>query len=638
MKWSVRESGVKRKIMRFKIVMAFLLAWISFYPATGFCESNGVGVHGYNVGYILDEIKFQTDVDRAKFLTDKDGISYMRVEGVGDVYNPSGVAVFTASYNGEDFYYGVLRKRDEKVFRSGLKWLEKNLIPLWNGKKVWLYKFDNTYNDVFIKAPWYSSFAQATGIEAFLSAYRTYNDRKYLNLAKEAAEVLFVKLKDGGLLFERGGDIWFEEIPAPQENPPHILNAQLRTLIALDKLYGATGEKRYKDYFDRGFGTLKRWLPLYDTGYWLRYDLNPKKMEILLRFNNPYRFKLHPLAIDKISIVDPSTGVKKELDAGNDTDFEDGFIKLSGIGWQQKTTDGDITLRKLKSDKPAAFKEEFDDQGLTPPHTYVIFKLPSKWDDNLRVRPLYLDVIYKDEARANINVQVRAISDGVKFADIPGGELFLTGSGGYRTWRIPIYPNLLGYYVGLSYAEKHYRYLEYLCGKTKDEMICRWKGVAYGYVNQKQFKLDKYRKKESPVVQPERAGLMIAGIKVKPFFKMYSGHDFDRVLASTGGDYVAGLEGQPLPYVFDILIPPGTAPLHSMVVAWESGANSARDYSVELFNGDERVLHKKIDGNAKITNTVKFDDKKADRIRVTINSFNGQQRLLLREIGVFVGD
>ena len=127
------------------------------------------------------------------------------------------------------------------------------------------------------------------------------------------------------MLFAKDGDIWFEEIPL-KEKPTHILNAQLRSLIALDMLYKNSEEKIYKEYFDKGLKTLQKWLPKYDAGYWLKYDLNPNYNQ-LFRITNPYGFETAELAIDSIFILDKNQNVLLQEDIGDGDDFEPIYAK-----------------------------------------------------------------------------------------------------------------------------------------------------------------------------------------------------------------------------------------------------------------------------------------------------------------------
>lgn len=479
--------------MRYKKIL-FIFSVLLFTVIT-----NSYSQETYNYGYYLTKTGKQTLIEKAKFITTQEGIPMLEVEGLGKIEHPALIAIYALQYGGGESFFSKKVEVDNTKFLNCIHWLEENQkeIKTKSGDSiyVWLYNFDNIYNNVYIKAPWYSSFAQAIGIEAFLLAFEKTSDSKYIELAERAAKVLFVDINDGGLLFKGRVNnkdiIWFEEIPAPAYNPPHILNAHLRTLIALYKLYKITHNEIYKNWFKEGLNSLKIMLPLYDTGYWLKYDLNlPDK--ILLRFNNPYGNELYPLAIEKIEFEDNKNKIKYAESLGQMDDFNTNKkIFISGIDWQVESKDGEKDIRRLKSVLPSSFTEEINNSTFLPPHTYVYISIP-KQKNNLRTEPFFIKITYKDEKKSNINLQIRSIMPKINFIDIPNGNLLLEGSSNYKTWLIPIYTKQIGWFVGELYAEKHYLYLKEIYKLSKDNIIGQWTKVAYKYLNSIKFNKNKY--------------------------------------------------------------------------------------------------------------------------------------------------
>lgn len=416
----------------------------------------------------------QTDVDRAEHLVDSDGVPYLKIEGIGQQRHPAWIAIYALAYAGEEVYDPRLANlKDDSKFAASIKWLEQNLKPQANGLRVWEYGFDNTYNDISITAPWSSAFAQATGIQAFLAAYKHKHDPKYLELARKAAQSLFIPLKDGGFLFQSGSDIWFEEIPQPANNPGHILNGHMRVLLALKELADATGDPQVQDWLERGTDTLYRWLPRFDTGYWLRYDLNPQKNDLLFRFANPYGFANHPLAIDKITLRDPVSKEEVSVDLGAQGDAE-GASRMAGTHWGQVEQLAGRTARRL-----VAAEIENKPDEMAAPHSYFYLSLPGQWRNNVRDQWYELIVDYYDDAAANITMQQRSIAPGLTFRDMRDGDLHLTGAKQWRRWIVPVRPSDLGYWVGQSYAEKHAAYLSKIA--QWDERFHAWGKTASGY-------------------------------------------------------------------------------------------------------------------------------------------------------------
>lgn len=450
----------------------------------------------------------QTKIEQAGLLYDAKGVPILNVDGTGRIHTPASVALHALAYSGREYYEEKMPKKpDPAKFSACIRWLVENLKN-HNGKWVWQYNFDLTYNDITIPKPWSSAFGQAVGIQALLASYQDTKNSEHLALARKAAKVLFVPLEKGGLLFRRGEDIWFEEVPYPTENPSHILNGHMRTLIALKQLAEAAKDETIRSWYRRGLATLNRWLPLYDTGYWLRYDLNPRKEELCFRFNNPYGFLLAPLAIHRVSLRDPQTGRETVLLVGSSKDA-DGPIRIAGNHWgHPEVLDGKIVRRLQPVEPEPAF---LDNRKIRPPGTFVYLKIPNTWTDNLRTEPFELSIEYKDESIANINIQMRSIAPGPAFTDLPNGDLLLTGSGQWRTWRIPLRPADLGWWCGEIYGEKHAAYLKELSADLPELNV--WAERTIGYLRLRQPKSS-----EVTIVSPQPQVLP----KQTPLLPVYS--------------------------------------------------------------------------------------------------------------------
>lgn len=440
-------------------------------------------------------LKAQTDVDRAEHLVDEHGIPVLKIKGLGIVHHPAWTALYGLAYAGiEDYDPTLGLKPDDEKFAATVQWLADNLQQNKQGQWVWIYKFDSTYNDVSIKAPWSSAFAQATGIQALLACWKKTGNEKYLMVAKKAAESLFVPISKGGLLFTSGDDIWFEEIPSSTVNPSHILNGNMRALLALKELVDATNDPRYQGWLDKGLATLERWLPRYDNGYWLRYDLGSRSKEILFRLANPYGFTNPDLAVNKIKLRDPVGGSEVVLDVGRSGDGQGG-VRIAGNDWGKVETLAGQDVRRLASVKGEREPEGSEGQ-LVSPYSYFYLQLPKAVANNLRVQNYELSIDYYDERPGNIAVQMRSIAPGRStFKTLRGGDLLLSGSKTWREWKVPIRPVDLGYYTGNIYAAKHAKYLHDLASFSKP--LETWSNTAQSYLNAVSKKNDDYQ-----VVEP----------------------------------------------------------------------------------------------------------------------------------------
>ncbi|XOB65735.1 D-glucuronyl C5-epimerase family protein [Deferribacteres bacterium DY0037] len=483
----------KNNILKSIIFIIIILACFGF---TGIDENpNHISYKNieYNQGEILETLEAQTDVNNAKFVI-TNGVPYLDIENVGVVFHPAWTGLYALQYADAESYYPKEVEPNDELFFDLVNILEKKLSYLDKDSAVWLYDFDNTYNNVFIKAPWYSSFAQAIGIEVFITAYEKTQNQKYLELAKVVAKPLITPIRYKGLMYVKESDIWFEEIPL-KESPTHILNAQLRTLIALDMLYKNSGESIYKEYFDKGLQTLKKWLSKYDAGYWLKYDLNPSYVQ-LFRITNPYGFNTVELAIDSISILDKNQEVLLQEDIGDGDDFDTSkAIYLSGIDWKGEYKVNDQTLREIKSSLPVDFKTEFESQGLVGPYTFLNVNLPIT-----KEKEYFVKIDYKDNIKGNLVLQKRAIAPDIKFEDVDNGIFLLKGDSNNRSLIVKISESDMGYHVGVSYAWKHYLYLRKIQDITKDKNIARWAGLAKSYINLVEYQTDEVVKNESLVL------------------------------------------------------------------------------------------------------------------------------------------
>jgi len=449
----------------------------------------------------------QTLVETAEHSFDEQGIPFLEIPGAGKQRHPAWIALYALAYEGREIYDpSMAGLKNENRFNSCLQWLKSNLKQKSDGLWVWDYNFDNTYNDVSIQAPWSSAFAQAVGIQAFVAAYDRDGDPDWLDLARKAAKSLFVPVDQGGFLFQSGNDIWFEEVPAPAENPSHILNGHMRVLIALKELADVTGDEEIERWYRRGCDTLYRWLPRFDTGYALRYDLNPQKKDLLFRLANPYGFPNHSLAVHKVVLRDPVSKAEVALDVGADGDHE-GEQRIAGIHWgEAQLIAGRMARRLIPSELDTTPNQ------MRAPHSYFYLPLPGEWKNNLRDDWYELEIVYYDDQPANITAQMRAIAPGPAFRDLRDGDLHLTGAGHWRRWIVPVRPTDLGYWVGKSYAEKHAAYLKKLT--QWDNRFAGWARMAEGYLSL----TSPFNKQEETFVYNEKQSLP----EQKPMTPIYS--------------------------------------------------------------------------------------------------------------------
>lgn len=413
--------------------------------------------------------------------TDVPVMTSLPIEGDAMIDPVARKALDALAYAGvEDYEPRLGIRADARQFAANIAWLKGHLAKNVEGHWVWSSTLAGDAAQTEPAVPQSSAFAQAVGIQALLADWRQTNSADSLAVAVKAAQVLFAPLDKGGFVFSSGPDIWFEQTSSAIVNPDHSLNGHLRVLLALEELKDATGDPRYDQWLAKGRETLLRWLPLFDTGYWLRTDLQPRHQELLFRLANPYGFASPELAIDRIVLRDPVSGKASVLDIGSAKDTQ-GALRIDGAGWGAAQTLDKRTVRRLRPMPGERGHDEVAGQ-MPAAHSYFYLALPGEWSDNLRRQRLELIVEYLDEQPGNLEVQQRSIVPGSKyFRSLADGELLLSGSGSWRQWKIPLKPGDLGNKADLLLGQKFARYLAMLA--VDDPRFEAWSDLSQGYVN-----------------------------------------------------------------------------------------------------------------------------------------------------------
>lgn len=126
-----------------------------------------------------------------------------------------------------------------------------------------------------LKPGWYSAMGQGHAISLLARAYHLEKENEYLKAATLALNPFRISSQDGGVKAMFWDlDVWYEEYPTTP--PIFVLNGFIYSLIGLYDLYklapSAESAQAYKLY-SQGMNSLKRLLPMYDTGSGSTYDL-----------------------------------------------------------------------------------------------------------------------------------------------------------------------------------------------------------------------------------------------------------------------------------------------------------------------------------------------------------------------------
>ncbi|XP_066966223.1 D-glucuronyl C5-epimerase B [Macrobrachium rosenbergii] len=125
-----------------------------------------------------------------------------------------------------------------------------------------------------LESGWYSAMAQGQAMSLLVRAAHHSGDSRYLKAALRATALFSVNSTRGGVrTYFPGGYVWYEEYPT---NPSlFVLNGFIYSLLGLyDLKEFSTGTSNNSgDLFDEGMKSLKKLLPLFDTGWGSLYDL-----------------------------------------------------------------------------------------------------------------------------------------------------------------------------------------------------------------------------------------------------------------------------------------------------------------------------------------------------------------------------
>ena len=169
---------------------------------------------------------------------------------------------------------------------KAFKWLDDNKVILNNGGMLWKNNFAMNYNNMYIESGWPSAFSQAAIVEAYMSGYIVTGKEAYKQHAISAALAYEIDVEKGGITSNFEGMKFYEEIPLGDGRSPHILNGHLYSTVILNELAELTNDPRIQKLAKDGLETTEKMLLLYDQGYWTRYDLSPRLINIPFKIVN----------------------------------------------------------------------------------------------------------------------------------------------------------------------------------------------------------------------------------------------------------------------------------------------------------------------------------------------------------------
>lgn len=232
--------------------------------------------------------------DFSEYTYDSNGIPLAQYKPpIGFQYNPITIAQFGLDQFNR-FQKSASAENRDNILKAAT-WLAENYEENSTGGAVWFYHFDLDFYP--IKAPWISAMAQGEAISLLLRAASLGNHQKFAEVAERAVIPFQFPIEAGGVCAQfANGALSLEEYPSYP--PSHVLNGAIFALFGLYDFLQVRSDSKISEILQTGIQGLSVNLPQYDTGFWSRYDLFPKK-----RLASPDYHKIHIQLLTSLALI-----------------------------------------------------------------------------------------------------------------------------------------------------------------------------------------------------------------------------------------------------------------------------------------------------------------------------------------------
>ena len=196
--------------------------------------------------------------------------AYIDVENKQLHYYPISIGQY-----GLALYHSWLKTGEESTKAHFLRiadWFMQNAVTDPQLGAYWLTDVPKPEYDVY--SPWKSAFSQSRGISILCRAWQMTGQDAYLTMAAQALTPFRFDIREGGVSVDREqGKCLYEEYVA--QWPTRVLDGHSFCLMGLyDFVRVGRGEAQQlaQSLFNEGIEGLIQQLPLYDMGYWLRFN------------------------------------------------------------------------------------------------------------------------------------------------------------------------------------------------------------------------------------------------------------------------------------------------------------------------------------------------------------------------------
>jgi heparosan-N-sulfate-glucuronate 5-epimerase len=172
-------------------------------------------------------------------------------------------------------------------------------VPSGTLDGAWQHRHPLTHTFA-LKPGWVSAMAQGEGASLLVRLYHETKEDAYAEAALRALGPLHVPVDVGGTRAELGDGAFVEEYPT--ETPSYVLNGAIFAMWGAWDVAVGLGDESARRLFGELSDVLAQNMSRWDTGYWSRYDLYPRRLQNLAA---PWYHRLH---INQLTVMARMTG------------------------------------------------------------------------------------------------------------------------------------------------------------------------------------------------------------------------------------------------------------------------------------------------------------------------------------------
>lgn len=321
------KKKLTKKIFMFKKLIIDITRGDNFYSISEEIHGNKLGTYYF----IFDEQSVRNGKNQALITSfDKDGIplnnTYIDVESNDLVYFPIsigqlGLAVFHT-------FLKTNSKIDLERFMKFVDWFKNNAIIEKDIGARWLTDVPlPAYNNL---GPWQSAFSQSRAISILLRGFQITNNQDYKDLANEALKPFLVPVSKGGVTSFTDWGPFYEEYTSTF--PILVLNGHIFSLLGVyDFMRVDKKNDIAKEIFESGMKTLINSLPIFDLGYWTRYNYCQESFYPLIDPATLSYHRLHIMLLRIINLIKPNKNIEKTIKSWTNQIGVFNFVKSAKV-------------------------------------------------------------------------------------------------------------------------------------------------------------------------------------------------------------------------------------------------------------------------------------------------------------------